>query len=352
MPPARVVALLLVPALALADPAAELAFQTSPPAKELLNTPRKAPADWRQRSGAVSINADWEKDRSRPWFVELQREGVRWIQAGLAHDDGDSIAWGLKQLQWGFRQIRPDGSFDCPDAFHSASFLLESTSHALLLLGASSRAAEFHDQIESMRPPLLACARWMTSPANDKPAERQRIYTHRRFLLGCGLMECGMLARDAAIRERAVFYIDDGVRLQREDGAFPEKGGHDSSYHAVGLIYLQRLLLLAPPELIKPSWTEAATRGTGWLRGRIDGNGSVSAEGNTRTGNGQEKGRSGTLKQVNLPEVATTLLYRHRSTRDEEWLTLARKVLGRDQPPSIKQVQGDSRQRVDRLPDR
>lgn len=329
MPLHHLVALLLIPAICRAAPSDEFAFQTTSPVKELLNTPRKAPADWQRKSGAVSINADWEKDHAKPWFVELQREGIRWVQSGLAHGDKDSIAWGLKQLQWGFRQMKPDGSFDCPDAFHSASFLMESTSHAILLIEASPYAAEFHDQLEATKAPLLACAKWMISPGNDKTAQKQRIYTHRRFLLGCGLIECAMITGDPAIREKAVFYLDDGIGLQREDGAFPEKGGHDSSYHSVGLIYLQRLLLITPPELKKPAWEQAATRGSEWLRGRIDDKGVVSTEGNTRTGSGQEKGRTGTLKNVNLPEVATTLLYRHQATGDEQWLALARKVLGK-----------------------
>lgn len=325
----RVAALLLVPALAWGDPAAELAFQTTTPVKELLNPARKVPSDWARRSGAVSINADWEMDHAKPWFVELQREGIRWVQCGLANDDKDSIAWGLKQLQWGFQQMKPEGSFDCQDPFHSSSFLIESTAHAILLIEASPRAAEFRDQLEAMKAPLLTCAKWMISPANDKAAEKQRIYTHRRFLLGCGLMECAMITHDSSIREKAVSFIDDGVLLQRDDGAFPEKGGHDSSYHSVGLIYLQRLILITPPEVRKSSWELAAARGTGWLKGRIDESGVVSVEGNTRTGSGQEKGRTGTLKNVNLPEVATTLLYRHQSTGDEQWLTLARKVLGK-----------------------
>jgi hypothetical protein len=167
----------------------------------------------------------------------------------------------------------------------------------------------------------------MINPSNDKAAQRQRIYTHRRFLLGCGLMECALITGDPAIREKAAFYLDDGISLQREDGAFPEKGGHDSSYHSVALIYLQRVILITPPEHQQPAWQQAATRGTEWLRGRIDESGVVSVEGNTRTGSGQEKGRTGTLTKVNLPEVATTLLYRHQATGDGQWQALARKVL-------------------------
>lgn len=327
MPFLRLIALLLIPAICWASPSDEFAFQTSPPVKELLNTPRKAPADWQQRSGAVSINSEWEKDHAKPWFVELQREGIRWVQCGLAHGNKDAVAWGLKQLHWGFQQMKPDGSFDCPDAFHSASFLLESSAHAILLIKASPLAAEFHDQTEVIKTSLLTCAKWMINPSNDKAAQRQRIYTHRRFLLGCGLMECALITGDPAIREKAAFYLDDGISLQREDGAFPEKGGHDSSYHSVALIYLQRVILITPPEHQKPALQQAATRGTEWLRGRIDESGVVSVEGNTRTGSGQEKGRTGTLKKVNLPEVATTLLYRHQATGDGQWQALARKVL-------------------------
>ncbi len=330
MPFSRLVALLLIPAISSAAPSDEFAFQTSPPVKELLNTPRKAPADWKQKSGAVSINAEWEKDHAKPWFVELQREGIRWVQCGLAHGDKDAIDWGLKQLQWGFQQMKPDGSFDCPDPFHSASFLMESTAHAIQLVEASPLAADFHDQMEAMKAPLLTCAKWMISPGNDKTAQKQRIYTHRRFLLGCGLMECALTTGDPAIREKAIFYLDDGISLQREDGAFPEKGGHDSSYHSVALIYLQRVILVTPTELRKPAWQQAATKGSDWLRGRVDGHGVVSIEGNTRTGSGQEKGRTGTLKKVNLPEVATSLLYRHQASGDGQWLALARKVLGKN----------------------
>ena len=37
--------------------------------------------------------------------------------------------------------------------------------------------------------PAFTC--WIASPANHRAAESQRIYGHRRFLLGCGLAQCG-----------------------------------------------------------------------------------------------------------------------------------------------------------------
>lgn len=296
---------------------------------ELVNPPRRVPADWRGRSGAVALNEEWERKGEGRWYVELQREGGRWVQAGVAHGNREAVEWGLKQLRWGFRQMAEDGSFACEDAFHSASFLVEAASHAVFLIEASPFAAELEAEVAVLKPLLLRCALWMISPANFRAAESQRIYGHRRFLVGCGLLRCGMIHDHAELRRVAEYFIEDGIRLQRADGVFPEKGGHDSSYQAVSLIYLQRLTLLAPDDVRRVAWNGAAERGMKWLLGRLDEGGRVSVAGNTRTGSGQEVGRTGVAKKVNLPEVATALLYRGLITGDAAFEELARKVLAR-----------------------
>jgi hypothetical protein len=63
-----------------------------------------------------------------------------------------------------------------------------------------------------------------------------------------------------------------------------------------------------------------------WLLGRIDESGEVKVAGNTRTGGGQEVGRTGVLKKVNLPEVATSLFYGGALSGDAKFEVLARKV--------------------------
>lgn len=305
----------------------DLACDLSPAMKELIHTPRRVPADWKQRSGAVFLNQEWEKDRTLTWYVELQRDGGRWVQAGLAHQNKETIAWGLKQMQWGFQQMAADGSFACDDAFHSASFLVETTAHSILLIEASPYAKAFEEQLQQLKKPLLQCALWMASPANFLNAEKQRIYTHRRFLIGCGLMQTAIIHQHALLRQTAEYFIQDGIRMQRHDGAFMEKGGHDSSYHAVGLIYFQRILLVTPREWQADSWLASAELGMRWLCRRVKSDGQVDVTGNTRTGLGQEKGRSGQLKGVNLPEFATALLYYAHRTNDSQYEALARKVL-------------------------
>jgi hypothetical protein len=314
-------------AMACAEEKNDFQWVTSTPNKQCLATPRRAPADWARRSGAVSLNQAWEKDQGKPWYVELQREGGRWVEAGLAHGDEACIGWGLQQLVWGFAQMKDDGSFACGDPFHSASFLVESTARSLLLLRASKYEKTFQQRIDLLQPKLLSCARWLTSPVNQKAADKQRIYTHRRFLLGCALEQTALLHDDASLHRAAAAFVGDGLSLQREDGAFPEKGGHDSSYHAVALIYLQRFTLLIQEKELRARCEQAADRGVAWLCGRIDAQGVVSVEGNTRTGREQEVGRSGALKKVNLPEVANAL-FLHAYRRDQtSFADIARKVL-------------------------
>ncbi len=300
---------------------------TSPVVMELVNRPRTPPADWRRQSGAVFLNREWEKDSSKKWFVEMQREGGRWVEAGLAHGNGESAEWGLKQLEWGFSRMKDDGSFDCEDAFHSSSFLMETAARSILLIEASPMAERFKARVDGLKVPLLKCALWMISPANFRAAENQRIYTHRRFLLGCGLMQCAMIHGNGELRRVAHYFIEDGIRLQRKDGAFPEKGGHDSNYQAAGLIYLQRVLLVTPGDALPAPWPLAARRGVEWLASRIDPRGVVGVEGNTRTGSGQEVGRTGVPKKVNRTEVATALLCQSHLGGGESFEKLAALVL-------------------------
>lgn len=321
------VAAVMVLAVVLPVSAGDYSFVTSPVCMELVITPRTPPADWREQSGAVSVNREWEKDPGRKWFVEMQRDGGRWVEAGLAHRNGEAVDWGLKQLEWGFTKMKEDGAFDCDDPFHSASFLIEAGARSILLIEASPMAERFKERVDKLKAPLLKCARWMASPANFRAAEKQRIYGHRRFLLGCGLMQCALIHGDADLRRVAFYFIEDGIRMQREDGAFPEKAGHDSSYHAVALIYLQRLLLVTPDEFRPASWSLAVRRGNAWLASRIDPQGVVSVEGNTRTGSGQEVGRTGSPKKIDRYAVATALLYRSHLGEGESFEKLAGLVL-------------------------
>jgi hypothetical protein len=306
----------------------DLAFEQSPQTKELFYLNKKLPKDITNRSGAVGLNGKWEKDHSQPWFVELQRAGEQDVYAGLALQSQGLISWGLKQLQWGFDQQQSDGSFDCKDRFHSTSFLVEAAAHSLLLIEASAWKEIFVEEIAKMKPMLHKAALWMIQPANSKLRDQgQIIYTHRRFLVAAALGQTALLCADDALMQAANEYMRDGMQRQRNDGVFPEKGGHDSSYHAVSLIYAQRCCVVFGKDPLAAELRISINKGMLWLLTRIDPNGIVTVEGNTRTGIGQEKGRSGDLKKVNRPEVARALLYYAYFFKEPKCAEIAKKVM-------------------------
>jgi len=68
------VAWFLLVSSASGGPAEELAFTVSAECRELVHPRRAAPADWSRQGGAVTLNAEWEKDRSKPWVIERSEE--------------------------------------------------------------------------------------------------------------------------------------------------------------------------------------------------------------------------------------------------------------------------------------
>ena len=142
--------------------AANYAFETGAFMKETVHAEyRTPPTNWTVRSGAIALNAVWETNRQSRWYIEYQKVGWDHVAAGLAFGDTATVSWGLKVLEWGLAQMTPDGEFRHPDNYHSASFLVEATAHAVLALEASPMRGEFAARLEALKPRLHAAARWM-----------------------------------------------------------------------------------------------------------------------------------------------------------------------------------------------
>jgi hypothetical protein len=319
------------------SPAGNYAFETSALIKEYAHAERRVPpTDWQKQSGAFGLNRKWEADNSLPWFIEYQKEGRDWITAGLAYGNPEAIRWGLKMLAWGFARMTPDGEFKHPDSYHSASFLVEATAHSMLLLEASPWRAEFADQVNALKPKLLAAARWMVRPDIDAlnwPDDNnyprifgERRYAHRRFLDAAALGEVGVLFQEKPLLEKAVWLIRNGIAFQQPDGVNPERGGHDTSYQALGLLYACRYYQLVADDALRAEMKPALDKGFTWLLGRIRADGSVDGTGNTRTGPAGEMGRSGKPKGLDYRTTAIYLAYWAQLTRNPDGEKTARRV--------------------------
>ncbi len=321
--------------------AANLKFETSPLGREFAHADQKTlPRDWQKLSGAIALNARWETNDSLPWFIEYQKEGRDWITAGLTTANKDKIGYGLKILEWGWARMEKDGSFKHPDNYHSASFFIEATAHSILLLETSPWHADFASQLETMKPKLHAAALWMIRPDIDAlnwPDDNNyprifgdRRYAHRRFLDAAALGETAVIFNDQPLMEKSVWLIRNGIAFQFSDGVNPERGGHDTSYQALGLNYACRYYQIAASESTRSELKPTLEKGFNWLTTRIQADGRIDGTGNTRTGPAAELGRNGKPKQLDYRTTGIVFAYWAQLTCDAAWETKARKVFELD----------------------
>jgi hypothetical protein len=170
-----------------------------------------------------------------------------------------------------------------------------------------------------MKPKLLAAARWMIRPDIDAlnwPDDNnyprifgERRYAHRRFLDAAALGEVAVLFNDRPLMEKSVWLARNGIAFQFPDGVNPERGGHDTSYQALGLLYACRYYQLVADEKMRLELKPTLDKGFKWLIGRIGVNGEIDGTGNTRTGPAAELGRNGKPKQLDYRTTGIIFAY-------------------------------------------
>jgi hypothetical protein len=286
-------------------------FETCDFMKRTAHRNPKKVADDVSPSGACGpVNRAFDQTGQGPWYIEEQRYGELAIAAGLANDDPDAIDRGLNILEWGFRHQESDGSFPCPDRFHSLSFFLEATAHSCLLLQRSPFAQKYRPRVEAFKPGIRAAARWMMRERNEVAGKKINArYTHRRYLVAAALGEAGVFCKDEPMIAASKRYIREGIELQSPEGYNPEKGGHDVSYHAVGLLYAMRYYTIVADPTTRTELQPMLERAMTWLAARVLPDGRLDPSGNTRTGLGQEKNRAGKLKNMSYGSVYRVFEY-------------------------------------------
>ena len=278
-------------------------------------------------SGANGANVYWERNQRPQWYIEAQRNGEELVIGGLIRNDPKAIQAGFKMFDWGFAHQGVDGSFQgTSDDFHSTSFFVEAVAHTLLVLQLSPQAKQYADQIARYEPLVHRAAQWMIVPdVWKKGTARNKPYTHRRYLVGAALALTGKLTGDQDLINYARQSIEDGLSLQRPDGINPEKGGYDSSYHMVGVVYAQRWVTYFPNDALTPRVTAMINKALEREETRLLPTGEISAEGNTRTA-GQETGRLGKVKGVDHRMVYRGFAYWGSVTRNSRWDAIADQI--------------------------
>ncbi|CAI5473601.1 unnamed protein product [Closterium sp. Yama58-4] len=272
-------------------------------------------------NGAYSRhNQNYDVTGTGKWYIEEQYYGFLFIQAGLAFNNSDAIHLGMKIFDWGFEQMDVNGSFSCPDVYHSAGFFLESAARAALLLRHSrlGNQPKYRRWIRNAASDIAAMAAWFVRPDIERIGWRNdAVHTHRRYLTGTALGMAGLLTGNQSLIEQSTKYIRSGLAMQDPTGFNFERRGYDCSYQGIGLVYTARYYLYVAPHIqdvseseeIRSRLLEVGRRGVDWLVTRVDERGVLNATGNTRTGSAQELGRNGKPKALARKDVFHALLY-------------------------------------------
>ncbi len=308
-----------------AGPRGDLAFEASAFLRRTAYSKPDTTADQLAPDGAYGpLNRGWEQGTKDHWLIEEQRYAIDAVIAGISYHRQDLIDRGEAIFDWGFRQERPDGSFACPDHFHSMSFFVEAAAHAALLLRASDVAAANQAWVDRAAPKLGLAVQWMMVPQNAAPGQAHDApYTHRFYLDADALGETGVLLYDDTMVRASRGYIQRGIARQDPSGFNPEKGGSDTSYHAVGLLFAQTYYTIVADDALRAQMRPMIARGLDWLAARVRPDGTVDQSGNTRTGFGQERGPQGNLKTMSYGSAYRASFYWAMISGDPRWAELA-----------------------------
>jgi hypothetical protein len=278
-------------------------------------------------SGAFGANIAWERKQTQRYFIEEQRAGVDAVIAGLINNDDMAIQAGFKMFDWGFTHQKGDGSFSgTRDAFHSTSFFVEAVARTILIIQQSPQAKRYASQVEHYIPLLSRAALWMIKPSVLKHGlKNNEGFTHRYYLVASALGLTGKLTGNQELIAYAQQSIKQGLSLQRSDGVNPEKGGHDSSYQAVGVLFSQRWLVNFPDDQLASQVRLMIDKALDWEATMILPSGEVSSLGNTRTG-GQERNRVGRVKRVGSNFQFKAFAYWASVTENAKWQEIADRI--------------------------
>ena len=256
------------------------------------------------------------------WYQQICWDA---IVAGIGRRQERHIELGLKAISYGFERMEDDGSFENSSIPGSLRFLLAFARSYYQIINSEYRQ-RYIKRLDSYRSELArATYHILNSP--EWKAERYRIEDFTNQVLAAGLVFklIGSIIEDQKLMDYGKMLFYRGINSQRQDGVFPEKGGHDSSYQAVSLQFIALYYLYLADEAQKTLLWSKLQKGWQWELSRIEGTGRIKVEGNTRTGLKKEKWH-GRFKDVNYRDVAISLLYRAHISGNQQMRELAEKV--------------------------
>ncbi|MBP7141414.1 MAG: hypothetical protein KBA71_05860 [Opitutaceae bacterium] len=256
-------------------------------------------------------------NRANGFWIEVgpQRGSCRGVIAAVVAGDLASADDCWRGIDVAFAHQRADGGFDAivkpngstsgkgPAAVETAYFFLQELGRAVLVIRQSPYEHHFHERLVALTPKLRRAADFILA-GYDTIIPKVGHTVNRVIIAAKAFGLCGLALGDPRMLAKSRQLIAHALTLRDKEGVFIERGGRDSSYNVVSILFGQVLAL----HLDLPEFEAALPAAVAWQVTRILPSGEVDARGNTRTGVGLEPDPfSGKSKGVNYTEVAMAL---------------------------------------------
>ncbi|HTA75637.1 MAG TPA: hypothetical protein VK791_00605 [bacterium] len=268
------------------------------------------------KGGKVDDNGMMSHNQPKYLGAEYQRGGMDTLAAGLALRNKEWIAEGFEVAYVTFMQQKPDGGFGDKVPTGTA-FWLNACARTFLALKQSEYWAEYQPRVETYNSALSLASAYLVNNygklvKHDKNTPNRLLIDADALFFTAKLLGAEPPREAYKLRDMALALFD------KESGAFQENGGGDSSYQAVNLQMLMYYATYYPSSDIDV----VIHQGLEWELDKIGADGSVSTEGNSRTGVGKEV-YFGKAKEVNTREVALMFAYAGQLYRDYNYTETA-----------------------------
>lgn len=262
-----------------------------------------------------------------------QRGSCRAVIAAVVAGDLAAADDAWRGIDTAFAHQREDGGFEAADrpngqsarpfpaAVETCFFFLQELGRALLVIRESPHAAHFQARIATLEPKLRKACDFMAS-GYDTIIPHHGHAVNRVIIAAKAFGTCGLALRDDKLVARSRQLMAYALTRRDADGVFLEKGGRDSSYNAVSILFGEVLAL----HLELPEFEAALPAAVAWQASRVRDTGEIEVGGNTRTGVGLEPGYDGKPKNVNYGEVVMALTIYGVVHHDDDALAAAERA--------------------------
>lgn len=281
-------------------------------------------------------NVDGAMGHNRAGFVNIayQRYALDLVIYGISANHLPSLKQGVNGIRYGFSKQLSDGSFDVSflsrrktdigTRLSKAALFLTSASICYQLVHHCPYRRKFLKQLTEIRLGIRKTTYWLakndlTLFLHDQDSAYNLINDGLAFIIS------GEIYNNVTLIKRGHIFLEIALELQRDDGAFIEHEGHDSSYQASNIVLLVYYMIFVKNRGYFSRVLRAIVIGTAWEKSRITPTGKVNSRNNTRRYQSYST-FSGRKSDINYSEVIKSFLWYCFFTKDLQSHVLAKQV--------------------------